>query len=149
MPNTLQRTVFSTSRLAEFCSKDELCGRPGTTSLTGRWSSLKELVDNALDAAEEAGIAPVIKVTFDDTGITVTDNGPGIAPDAVASILDYSNRTSSREAYVSPTRGAQGNALADHPRHGSRHRRRRQDGHRKPGRRPYITFAIDRSSASR
>ena len=40
-----------------------------------------------------------------------TDNGPGIAPETVASILDFTTRTSSREAYVSPTRGAQGNAL--------------------------------------
>ena len=29
----------------------------------------------------------------------------------IKSILDFSSRTSSREAYVSPTRGAQGNAL--------------------------------------
>ena len=46
-----------------------------------------------------------------DDGIAVTDNGPGIAPDTIANILDYNTRTSSREAYCSPTRGAQGNAL--------------------------------------
>ena len=72
---------------------------------------LKELVDNAIDAAEEAEIAPVIKVTVDRTGITVEDNGPGIPADVVEDILDFSVRVSSREAYVSPTRGAQGNAL--------------------------------------
>jgi DNA topoisomerase VI subunit B len=44
-------------------------------------------------------------------GITVEDNGPGIPPDVVEDILDFSVRVSSREAYVSPTRGAQGNAL--------------------------------------
>ena len=43
--------------------------------------------------------------------IVVTDNGPGIAPETVAAILDFDTRTSSREAYISPTRGAQGNAL--------------------------------------
>jgi hypothetical protein len=109
--NVLKRTTFSTSRLAEFCSKDELVRQTGHNVLDWPLVIMKALVDNALDAAEEAGIAPVIKVTFDETGITVTDNGPGIAPEAVASILDYSTRTSSREAYVSPTRGAQGNAL--------------------------------------
>lgn len=31
--------------------------------------------------------------------------------ETVANITDYHSRTSSREAYVSPTRGAQGNAL--------------------------------------
>ena len=33
------------------------------------------------------------------------------APETVASILDFNTRTSSREAYVAPDRGAQGNAL--------------------------------------
>jgi hypothetical protein len=41
----------------------------------------------------------------------VEDNGDGIAAETVASVLDYSVRVSSREAYCSPTRGAQGNAL--------------------------------------
>jgi DNA topoisomerase VI subunit B len=72
---------------------------------------LKELVDNAIDAAEEAGIAPVIAVTVDARGITVEDNGPGLPADVVEDVLDFSIRVSSREAYVSPTRGAQGNAL--------------------------------------
>jgi DNA topoisomerase VI subunit B len=74
---------------------------------------LKELVDNALDACEEAGIAPKINVAADPgTGtITIADNGPGITPETVKSLLDFSVRVSSREAYASPTRGAQGNAL--------------------------------------
>src|SRR4029453_6838399 len=71
----------------------------------------KELFDNALDAVEEAGIAPAVDVRVNHTGITIADNGPGLQPKTVKSILDYSVRVSSREAYVSPTRGAQGNAL--------------------------------------
>ena len=43
--------------------------------------------------------------------ITIDDNGPGIPADTIKGILDYAIRVSSREAYVSPTRGAQGNAL--------------------------------------
>ena len=43
--------------------------------------------------------------------IVVEDNGDGIDADTVASVLDYSVRVSSREAYCAPTRGAQGNAL--------------------------------------
>ena len=54
---------------------------------------------------------PVIHVAVSDAEIAVFDNGPGIAPETVAGILDYNTRTSSREAYVSPTRGVQGNAI--------------------------------------
>jgi DNA topoisomerase VI subunit B len=50
-------------------------------------------------------------VSTEEGTITVTDNGPGIPPQTVADVLDYAVRVSSREAYVAPTRGAQGNAL--------------------------------------
>jgi DNA topoisomerase VI subunit B len=72
---------------------------------------LKELADNALDAAEESEIAPVISIAVKSNTVVITDNGPGIPANTIEGILDYSNRVSSREAYVSPTRGAQGNAL--------------------------------------
>jgi DNA topoisomerase VI subunit B len=71
----------------------------------------KELLDNALDACEEAEVAPVITVTVEPDRIIVQDNAGGIDVTTITSILDYSIRVSSREAYVSPTRGAQGNAL--------------------------------------
>jgi DNA topoisomerase VI subunit B len=72
---------------------------------------IKELVDNSIDACEDAQIAPQIHVDITEAGITVTDNGPGIPADTIAGVLDYAVRVSSREAYVSPCRGAQGNAL--------------------------------------
>ena len=108
---TLRRETFKTSRLAEFCSRRELVNQTGHDVSEWPIVSLKELVDNALDAAEEAGVAPVVDIVVDERGITVSDNGPGIAPDVIATMLDYTSRVSSREAYVSPTRGAQGNAL--------------------------------------
>jgi sensor histidine kinase regulating citrate/malate metabolism len=55
---------------------------------------LKELVDNAIDAAEEAGIAPVVEVTVDDNGISVTDNGPGLPTETVKDILIRRERSS-------------------------------------------------------
>ena len=109
MSATLKREIFKTSRLVEFCSEKELVNQTGHGVDQWPLVILKELVDNAIDAAEEA--APVIEVTVCDGGITVTDNGPGIGAKAVDDLTDYSTRTSSREAYVSPTRGAQGNAL--------------------------------------
>jgi DNA topoisomerase VI subunit B len=107
----LARLVFTTSRLAEFCSEKELVNQTGHDSDDWPLVVLKELIDNALDACEEADAAPVIHVAVSDSEIAVFDNGLGIAPETVAVILDYNTRTSSREAYVSPTRGAQGNAL--------------------------------------
>ncbi len=71
----------------------------------------KELIDNALDACEEQGIAPRIEVTVTTDSITVADNGAGMPPGMVDRLLDFSVRVSSREAYVAPDRGAQGNAL--------------------------------------
>jgi hypothetical protein len=107
----LDRITFKTSRLAEFCSEKELINQTGHDSDCWPLVVLKELLDNGLDACEESGAGPDIHITVSDDGIAVTDNGPGMAPDTVADILDYTSRVSSREAYVSPTRGAQGNAL--------------------------------------
>jgi len=105
------RTTFSTSRRLEFCSQKELTAQTGHEPHDWPLVILKELADNALDACEEASIAPVIRVTVARGQIRVRDNGPGIPPATVGSILDFSTRTSSREAYVAPDRGAQGNAL--------------------------------------
>jgi DNA topoisomerase VI subunit B len=109
--NRLARTTLRTSRLLDFASEKELVAQTGHQATAWPIVLLKELVDNAIDAAEEAEISPEIKVTVDRTGITVEDNGPGIPADVVEDVLDFSVRVSSREAYVSPTRGAQGNAL--------------------------------------
>jgi DNA topoisomerase VI subunit B len=109
----LIRETFSTSRLLEFCSKKELVASIGHGVEDWPVYVVKELIDNAIDACEENGIAPVveIEVSTKPGEIVVTDNGPGIPPETVDAILDYTVRVSSREAYVSPTRGQQGNAM--------------------------------------
>jgi DNA topoisomerase VI subunit B len=107
----LDRATFATSRLLEFCSEKELIVQTGTPVKDWPVYLLKELVDNALDACEEAARAPELHIAVDNDKIVVTDNGPGIPVKTVEQILDFSIRVSSREAYVSPTRGAQGNAL--------------------------------------
>ena len=107
----LTRAVFRTSRLAEFTSAKELVNQTGHAVSDWPLVILKELVDNALDACEESGAAPVIQINVADDGITVEDHGPGIAVETVVGMLDFGYRISSREAYSSPTRGAQGNAL--------------------------------------
>jgi DNA topoisomerase VI subunit B len=112
--HALKRTTFKTSRLLEFCSTRELTNLVGHDPDEWPLVVLKELVDNGLDAAEEAGVAPFIEIAVStaDRSISVTDNGPGFPARTVASILDFSARTSSKEAYCSPTRGQQGHALS-------------------------------------
>jgi DNA topoisomerase VI subunit B len=107
----LERVTFKTSRLLDFCSRKELIAQTGHRPEDWPLVLLKELLDNALDAAEDAGVAPTVLVIVDEQGVSVEDNGPGIPPETVAGVLDFNVRISSREAYVSPCRGAQGNAL--------------------------------------
>jgi DNA topoisomerase VI subunit B len=107
----LERTAFRTSRLLDFCSRKELIAQTGHQPDAWPLVILKELVDNALDACEDARVPPEVAVRVDKEGIEVQDNGPGIPGEVVDGVLDFAVRVSTREAYVSPTRGAQGNAL--------------------------------------
>jgi DNA topoisomerase VI subunit B len=107
----LTRVAFRVSRLMEFCSIRQLQNQTGHSVHDWPLVVLKEFMDNGLDECEEAEIAPIISVAVDGDSIVIEDNGRGIATGTIKAILDYSIRVSSREAYVSPTRGAQGNAL--------------------------------------
>src|SRR3954463_3653535 len=97
--NRLQRQTFPTSRLLEFCSRKELELQTGHTADQWPLVVAKELGDNALDACEESGVPPevsfAVRTIGEHPGITVTDNGPGIAAETITAILDYTTRTSS------------------------------------------------------
>lgn len=81
-------------------------------------TTLKEAVDNSLDACEEAAILPDIKVIINKIGagssktsdlieITVEDNGPGIDPEELAKVFgEY--LASSKFGRGQCTRGQQG-----------------------------------------
>jgi hypothetical protein len=99
----LDRATFRTSRLLDFCSQKELTAQTGHAMAEWPVVILKELIDNALDACEEAGISPCIEIRVDDEAIVIKDNGPGMPDDVIADILDFSIRVSSREAYIAPT----------------------------------------------
>jgi DNA topoisomerase VI subunit B len=105
------RHVFTTSRLLEFCSVKELTAQTGHGPNDWPRVVVKELVDNALDACEEHGIAPQITIGIKTDSLMVADNGAGLSAETITKVIDYSVRASSREAFVAPTRGAQGNAL--------------------------------------
>ena len=110
----LIRETFRTSRLLDFATTRELSKQVGHGPDAWPLVIGKEAFDNSLDACEEAGIAPYIAVEIpeDFSRITIRDNGPGIGPATVKGLLDFTARVSSRAAYCSPTRGAQGNALS-------------------------------------
>ncbi len=110
-PDKLTRTAFETSRLMEFFTAEELSQQMGQTEEWWRVVALKELIDNALDACENAGVAPRIGIESDASHTTVTDNAGGIPDAVIKSSLDYMVRVSDKAYYVSPTRGQLGNAL--------------------------------------
>src|SRR5215204_5973052 len=110
-----ERTTFSSSRAAEYFTAE------GLTKLTEQSAEkfgdvvIKELGDNALDAAETARVVPDLLISCGRrrglTEISISDNGDGIPPTTVESMQNFSTLTSDKAHYRTPTRGAQGNAL--------------------------------------
>lgn len=88
---------ITTSSTAEYFSKNlQQVGFSSQTKAT--LTTLKEAVDNALDACEEAGILPEVAVTIEKVGagslknsdqirIRVEDNGPGIEMEDVPKVF--------------------------------------------------------------
>ena len=106
------RSILSFSRDLEFATEAELAKRMGCERAFWLRATLKELIDNALDSAEEAGIAsPEIRIRVSDDTLTVADDGPGMSAELVERLCNRSERTSTREAFAAPDRGSQGNAL--------------------------------------
>jgi DNA topoisomerase VI subunit B len=113
MSPRLARKTFAISRLSEFVTEAELTKQIGHGVADWAEVVVKEVIDNAIDEAEEAGLTPKVEVEVDTKSrtITVVDRGRGIPPATVKALVDLSMKVSSRAAYVSPTRGQQGNAL--------------------------------------
>lgn len=115
----LHREVFSISRKSAFFEVEELQVQTGVHRQYFGHVVVKELMDNALDAAESQTARPevtleVIDHLIDGTAyytITVEDNGAGIPPEVVKDLLDFDTHTSDKRTYRSITRGQQGNAL--------------------------------------
>ncbi len=117
-PAPAGRQHFTVSRAVEYFTARELEIQTGQP--VGQFAPAvapKELLDNALDAAERAGRPPVVAIiglfreAAGSMALVVADNGDGIPPEVVSRILDFSSRTSDKAAYRGPARGAQGNAL--------------------------------------
>jgi DNA topoisomerase VI subunit B len=108
----LERQVFATPRAAEFFEVRAPQAQTGQPSDSFGAVIVKELADNALDAAETAGVPPEVEITVRADGalqlVTVANNGPGMPPELIERILDYGVLVSDKSAYRSPTRGLQG-----------------------------------------
>src|SRR4029453_18382142 len=107
----LTRTTFETSRALEFFTERELTMQLGFPRRHWVLAILKELIDNALDACESAGVVPAIEVTRTRNTLSVQDNGPGLPQATLERSLDYMVRVSDKAYYASPSRGQLGNAL--------------------------------------
>lgn len=109
-PATFSRVMFVTNRQNEFFTEKELTIQFGAPRALWPLMTVKELVDNALDAAEATDVAPEIAITLEPDSVTVADNGPGMQVSTIAKALDYNVRVSDKRHYISPTRGQLGNA---------------------------------------
>jgi len=111
----ITRETFATSRAAEFLDLRHLQAQTGQPASRFAEVIVKELADNALDAAETADMPPEVTITTTLAGgelaISVADNGPGMPPELITRVLDFNVLVSDKAAYRSPARGAQGNAL--------------------------------------
>jgi len=114
LKNQLERIISKSPRAAEYFSVKELQAQTGQPVENFATVILKELLDNALDEAEKSG-TPEIYIGVTETPehyiITVQDNGRGFPEEAIDGIMNFNISASTKNIYVSPTRGTQGNAL--------------------------------------
>jgi DNA topoisomerase VI subunit B len=115
MSASFERTIFDTPRATEYFTIEELQAQTGQHDYEFFHLCFKELVNNALDAAESANVSPEIDITVilrdEVILLMVGDNGVGLNPEVIERILNFNYRTSDKAAYRSPTRGLQGNAF--------------------------------------
>jgi DNA topoisomerase VI subunit B len=115
MLDFFNRTMFEIPMVEEFFTAKGLTAQTGQSRDNFGSVVIKELVDNAMDAAEYAGVSPIVGISVKAgmglNVISVTDNGAGISSDTIGRILNFQTRTSDKAAYRTPSRGAQGNAL--------------------------------------
>jgi DNA topoisomerase VI subunit B len=83
-----KRQVFSETQMAQYFQADRLEKMAGRPQNDFHRVVVKELQDNALDAAESAGVAPEVGVQVvlgrrSYFGVRISDNGPGISQEVL------------------------------------------------------------------
>ena len=79
------------SRFMDYVGKSELTKQVGHGPDVWPLVVVKELVDNAIDHAEEIGRPPVVEVTVTPQAIEVRDRGAGILDDVIDGALSLSS----------------------------------------------------------
>ena len=97
---------FVRSDASLFLHPDRLSQKAGAPKPQLRRMALKELADNALDAATTATLTAIDQDTF-----VVQDDGPGIAPRKVVELFSVTSPMMSTKLIRRPTRGMVGNGL--------------------------------------
>jgi len=108
---TFERQTFIVSRALSFFSAPELTRQIGHPREAWPLVLVKELIDNGLDACENADCAPQIDVIVTPDAFIVRDNGPGMPEATLRAACDFTVTVSDKALYASPSRGQQGNAL--------------------------------------
>jgi len=107
--------ILTKSRSMEYLTIDGLTKMTGVPPDLLDIYTLKELLDNALDAAEMTAAFPSIQVVLSCAGdmlnIGVSDQGTGISLEMVREVTNFERFGGTKYFVKKPTRGAQGNAL--------------------------------------
>ena len=107
----------------EFCSDRELQNQTGHPTYEWPLVIVKELIDNALDACEEAEVAPEIAITVEKDSIVFKDKRGGIGAETIESSSTTQSGCPAARRMSRRQRRA-GERAKDHPRHGLRARPR-------------------------
>lgn len=107
----MTEAILTKKKEVDLFTEDGLTKQTGTDISEWDIYLIKELMDNALDACESAGVEPKIKVTIRGNGVTIRDNGPGITRETVDKIVDLNVYAGNKYYFARPSRGKQGNAL--------------------------------------
>jgi len=106
------RELLSEDRDTEYFTREGLTTMTGL--IEGNWKKAiaKELIDNALDAIDDAGVDDrTVTVTFDNGLLVISDSANTLGEDTIDQVFDFSQYVSSKRHFRVVSRGYQGNAL--------------------------------------
>ena len=106
------RELLSEDRDIEYFTREGLTTMTGLVENNWKKAIAKELIDNALDAIDDAGVDDrTVTVTFDNGLLVISDSANTLGEDTIDQVFDFSQYVSSKRHFRVVSRGYQGNAL--------------------------------------